>query len=77
MAEKNRGCGAWGHVAWAQILGHVEVSRDGAFERMPYWTTGIFHVGTRWWHGVYWGGAEPQENPRACCPRMHTTALAV
>jgi hypothetical protein len=29
-------------VAWAQILGYVEVSEDGAVAQVPYWTTGVF-----------------------------------
>ncbi len=53
-----------GNVAWAQILGHVITRRDGVEESVPYWTTGVFvHDGTTWqWR--YWGGAEPQAEPR-------------
>lgn len=57
---------AWreGDVAWAQVLGHVVTRRDGSEERVPYWTTAVFaHDGTAWqWR--YWGGAEPQAEPR-------------
>lgn len=53
-----------GDVAWAQILGHVVTRRDGAEEQVPYWTTAVFvHDGTAWqWR--YWGGAEPQAEPK-------------
>lgn len=51
-------------VAWAQILGSVRTSRDGVEELVPYWTTGVFGRGAEGWHWRYWGGAEPQENPR-------------
>lgn len=53
-----------GDVAWAQVLGHVDVIENGAVARVPYWSTGVFtREGGRWcW--AYWGGAEPQENPR-------------
>ena len=53
-----------GDVAWAQILGHVEVTEDGSAARVPYWTTGVFARETDGWHWVYWGGSEPQEHPR-------------
>lgn len=53
-----------GDVAWAQVLGYVEVPEDGAVARVPYWTTGVFGREADGWHWLYWGGAEPQENPR-------------
>jgi hypothetical protein len=53
-----------GEVAWAQILGHVEVEEDGRLEQVPYSTTGVFGQGPDGWQWLYWGGAEPQENPR-------------
>ncbi|NNM46147.1 nuclear transport factor 2 family protein [Knoellia koreensis] len=53
-----------GDVAWAQVLGHVEVVEDGEPVRVPYWTTGVFTLEPDGWHWVYWGGSEPQENPR-------------
>lgn len=53
-----------GDVAWAQILGHVVTRRDGIEEKVPYWTAAVFvRYGTTWqWR--YWGGAEPQAEPR-------------
>jgi hypothetical protein len=53
-----------GDVAWAQILGHVETRRDSGEEVVPYWTTGVFSHDERGWHWRYWGGAEPQAEPR-------------
>src|SRR5689334_19775623 len=47
-------------VAWAQILGHVQWSDDGAVERVPYWTTGVFGRDGDRWQWLYWGGSEPQ-----------------
>ncbi len=51
-------------VAWAQILGSVTTVRDGAQEVVPYWTTGVFARDEHGWHWRYWGGAEPQADPR-------------
>ena len=53
-----------GDVAWAQILGHVEVTEEGAVAQVPYWTTGVFGREPHGWQWLYWGGAEPQESPR-------------
>jgi hypothetical protein len=53
-----------GAVAWAQILGHVVTRRDGIEETVPYWTSAVFvHDGITWqWR--YWGGTEPQAEPK-------------
>ncbi len=53
-----------GNAAWAQILGHVVTRHEDVEDSVPYSTTGVFvHDGTSWtWR--YWGGSEPQENPR-------------
>jgi len=53
-----------GAVAWAQILGSVRTRREGVEEDVPYWTTGVFARDADGWQWRYWGGAEPQENPR-------------
>ena len=53
-----------GEFAWAQILGTVHVDTDGREEAVPYWTTGVFGRDKRGWTWRYWGGSEPQENPR-------------
>ena len=53
-----------GHVAWAQILGTVHVTRDGNDELVPYWTTAVFAKNLDGWEWRYWGGAEPQESAR-------------
>jgi len=53
-----------GDVAWAQILGHVVARRDGIEEIVPYWTTGVFARDAEAWRWRYWGGAEPQAEPR-------------
>lgn len=53
-----------GDVAWAQILGSVRTRREGVEEDVPYWTTGVFARDASGWGWRYWGGAEPQENPR-------------
>jgi SnoaL-like domain len=50
--------------AWAQILGTVTVDRDGQHEVVPYWTTGVFGRDDGAWSWRYWGGAEPQAEPR-------------
>ena len=53
-----------GDVAWAQILGSVRTRRDGTEEDVPYTTTGVFAHDVDGWHWRYWGGAEPQAEPR-------------
>jgi len=53
-----------GPVAWAQILGFVRTRRAGVEEDVPYWTTGVFSRDEHGWHWRYWGGAEPQADPR-------------
>ncbi len=53
-----------GNVAWAQILRSVRTRRNGAEDDVPYWTTGVFARDAAGWRGRYWGGAEPQANPR-------------
>jgi len=53
-----------GDVAWAQILGSVRTSRGGVDEAVPYWTTGVFAYAEDAWGWRYWGGAEPQSEPR-------------
>ena len=53
-----------GDVAWAQVLGQVVALRDGVEENVPYWTTGVFVRGSDGWEWRYWGGAEPQAEPR-------------
>lgn len=53
-----------GDVAWAQILGHVVVEREGETDDVPYWTTGVFGRSADGWEWLHWGGSEPQENPR-------------
>ena len=54
-----------GDVAWAQILGSVRTHRDGVESVVPYWNTGVFARGEDGaWAWRYWGGAEPQEEPR-------------
>ena len=54
-----------GDVAWAQILGSVRTLRDGVQSDVPYWNTGVFARGEDGaWAWRYWGGAEPQEEPR-------------
>jgi len=53
-----------GDVAWAQVLGYVEVTEGGSVAQVPYWTTGVFGREADGWQWLYWGGSEPQENPR-------------
>src|SRR5690348_13942759 len=53
-----------GDVAWAQILGSVRTRRGGAEDDVPYWTTGVFARDGSGWHWRYWGGSEPQAEPR-------------
>ena len=53
-----------GAFAWAQILGSVAISREGADEVVPYWTTGVFGREAGEWTWRYWGGSEPQAEPR-------------
>lgn len=53
-----------GDVAWAQILGSVRTRRDGVESDVPYWNTGVFAREDDAWSWRYWGGAEPQEEPR-------------
>ena len=53
-----------GDVAWAQILGTVTADRDGQQDVVPYWTTGVFGRDGGQWSWRYWGGSEPQAEPR-------------
>ena len=53
-----------GAFAWAQILGNVTVTRGGADEVVPYWTTAVFGLEAGKWSWRYWGGSEPQAVPR-------------
>ena len=53
-----------GEVAWARILGSVQLAGDDIEEKVPYWTTGIFGLEGEEWRWLYWGGSEPQESPR-------------
>ena len=53
-----------GNFAWARIIGHVTVTKDGATEDVPYWTTGVFGRDAGRWTWRYWGGSEPQAEPR-------------
>jgi ketosteroid isomerase-like protein len=54
-----------GDVAWAQILGSVHVTRPTGDEDVPYTTTGVFaRDADGAWQWRYWGGAEPQAEPR-------------
>jgi hypothetical protein len=53
-----------GAFAWAQILGTVTVRRDEREEVVPYWTTGVFGREAGDWTWRYWGGSEPQLEPR-------------
>jgi hypothetical protein len=56
----------WQHdtVARAQIDGQVVIHRDGVEETVPYRTIGVFVDGPDGWQWRYWGGAEPQAEPR-------------
>ena len=53
-----------GAFAWAQILGMVTVRGDADSDVVPYWTTGVFGCDDDQWSWRYWGGAEPQAEPR-------------
>ncbi len=53
-----------GDVAWAQIVGHVVTRRDDVEAIVPYSTTGVFARDATGWQWRYWGGAEPQAEPR-------------
>ena len=53
-----------GDFAWARILGTVTVEREGEPEVVPYWTTGVFGRDGDDWSWRYWGGSEPQAEPR-------------
>jgi SnoaL-like domain len=53
-----------GDFAWAQILGTVTIDPEGRADAVPYWTTGVFGREAGLWTWRYWGGAEPQAEPR-------------
>lgn len=53
-----------GDVAWAQVLGSIRTHRGGVEDVVPYWTTGVFARDADGWRWRYWGGAEPQAEPR-------------
>ncbi|MCX6432997.1 MAG: nuclear transport factor 2 family protein [Actinomycetota bacterium] len=56
----------WSHgeVAWAQIHGTVDLDKGTGLESVPYYTTAVFACVDGLWRWKYWGGAEPQEQPR-------------
>jgi SnoaL-like domain len=56
----------WSHgdVAWAQILGSVDLDKGNGPESVPYFTTAVFACVDGAWRWKYWGGAEPQDEPR-------------
>lgn len=56
----------WSHgdVAWAQIHGTVDLDKGSGPESVPYFTTAVFANVDGAWRWKYWGGAEPQEQPR-------------
>lgn len=53
-----------GDVAWAQIHGTVTVDNGDGAESVPYFTTAVFARVEGTWRWKYWGGSEPQEQPR-------------
>ena len=55
---------AQGDVAWAQIHSTVTVNRADGVELVPYITTAVFANVDGTWRWKYWGGSEPQEQPR-------------
>ena len=56
----------WEHgtVVWAQIHGTTTVNRDDGPESVPYFTTAVFGSVDGTWRWKFWGGSEPQEEPR-------------
>ena len=42
----------------------IYVADDGTEEVVPYWTTGVFGRDSDGWTWRYWGGSEPQAEPR-------------
>ena len=53
-----------GDVVWAQIHGIVTVDGDDVPDSVPYFTTAVFAKVDGKWRWKYWGGSEPQEQPR-------------
>ena len=49
-----------GHRSW----GPSPSTTTGSTEVVPYWTTGVFGREGGEWSWRYWGGAEPQAEPR-------------
>lgn len=49
----------------ASAIGHTVVVADGGTAHVPYATTGMLCQESGEGPSVFWGGAEPQENPRA------------
>jgi len=53
-----------GDVAWAQVASVVMVARGDQLESVPYVTTAVFAKVDGHWRWKYWGGSEPQDQPR-------------
>lgn len=57
-------CWMQGGIAWAQIRIDGHKMEAGAPAVVPYVATGIFRRKTDGWTWLYWGGGEPQKEPR-------------
>lgn len=53
-----------GDIAWAQIRINGHKMEDGVPAIIPYVATGIFRRSGESWTWLYWGGSEPQKEPR-------------
>ena len=51
-------------IAWAQIRIDGHTVEDGTQVTVPYVVTGIFERSGDEWGWLYWGGGEPQKQPR-------------
>jgi hypothetical protein len=50
-----------GDVAWAQVMGRIEVESDGVRSLALYRTAGVFTWESEGWRWQYWAGAELAE----------------
>jgi SnoaL-like domain len=53
-----------GDIAWAQIRMDVHKTKDAGTEIVEYVMTGVFGRDGDGWSWLYWGGGEPQKEPK-------------
>lgn len=53
-----------GDIAWAQVRMDVHKTEDDVTQIVQYVMTGVFQLKADGWVWLYWGGGEPQKDPK-------------